>query len=170
MKIRYHNILILFGFILFLIVPYSIKLKNNYLEAYPAVILPSGHNKIVVKDSISYSYKALYGVKNDSIIRINEELLLDGIPRRYLSYIINNDVGLSAKQKKATLLYKPRIVFYKKKKDHSAETKSYIKQKLREQMFDTSTLIVRSIKVNYNIQTKQISSTSLADDTLYKLY
>lgn len=170
MKIFYKNILILIGFFLLMVMPYAIKLKNHYLEAYPAVILPSGHKKIIVNDTISYSYKALYGIKDDSIIRIDEALLLDKIPRRYLSYIINNDLGLSVRQKKATLLFKPRIVFYKNKEDHIAETTLFLKQKLSEQKFDTSTLIVRSINVTYNIQTKKISSTALSDDKIYKLY
>ncbi|XLS27622.1 hypothetical protein ACJD0Z_10480 [Flavobacteriaceae bacterium M23B6Z8] len=170
MNIQYKNILILIGFILILTVPYAIKLRNHRLEFYPAVIMPSGHNKIIVTDTISYSYAALYGLKNDSIMRLDETKILDGIPRRYLSYIINNDLGLSMKKKKATLFYNPKIVFYKRKKDHSAETISYLKKKLNDQKFDTTVLIIRTIKVNYNILTKEISISSLTDDKIYKLH
>lgn len=88
---------LLFSFLLscVLLLPYLCKLL--YTEPFPAIILPSGHGKMLLaaKQVEQYNYECK-GYKGNEIIDISFDQLLPSIPIHYRLYVaVGNHLGFS---------------------------------------------------------------------------
>lgn len=84
--------------ILFLIIPYLTKLMVSH-EPYPAIIMPSGHGKINLKDTVLINYEFEFeGVKNNRVFEIDPSKLFPEIPGRFYFGIVRNNLGFLSEE------------------------------------------------------------------------
>lgn len=117
---------------LLLFIPYVIKLKIS--EPFPAIIMPSGHGKIHLQDTIFKNYESeIKAIKDKKEIKITTSELFSNIPPHYHYRIINNNLGILSKNKQSDYLenFKNRIFIWKKNKYlRQEELKSYYKKNI----------------------------------------
>ncbi len=154
-----------------LVGPFVLKLKNPGLEAYPAVIFPSGAGLVDAKeDLISSGSIELYGYKN-GLTKIDTKKLLGEIPNWYLYAIIDGNFGLE-KYVGEFKLYTPPIQFRTENyfsEESVRETKEWLQNQLKKQGFQDSLFLVRRYMVTYNIEEKQMVSRELINERIFKL-
>ena len=165
---NYNYIILTVGLIFFLLIPFVLKLKDQRLEVFPAVIMPSGAGLINKKDSITFTTYELYGKRKDSIERIEIKEFLKPIPEWYINHISESNFGLEPFSQEFKL-YKSPIKFvnfnrYSEKEVEKAKT--FYQEKLVKLGYDDSLLIFR----NYKIQLKDsVKNKILIHEKYYRL-
>ena len=108
-----------FSLILFLILILPYKFKLFFTEPFPAIILPSGHGKIAVNDTVVKNYEYAFEVFNEgNKIEVEGKNIFLNVPERFHSYFINNDLGFcdSIKNLNNENDFKYKILPWKKNK------------------------------------------------------
>ncbi|MEX2336426.1 MAG: hypothetical protein WD555_04055 [Fulvivirga sp.] len=168
---KYPFLILTVGLLLFLVAPFILKLKDPRLEMYPAVIFPSGAGKVQIdQDKHQISSMELYGYKNEPV-KIDKKKFLKNIPDQYLYTIREGNFGLEEYFDEFKL-YKPPIKFTIQNNvapKTLAETKAWIKARLREQQLADSAFMIRQYRITYNTRTKMIVSKEKIDEKIFKL-
>jgi hypothetical protein len=127
-----------------LLVPFLLRHRyGSTLEPYPAILLPAVATKDKVAETqFNASYKVLYGQREDGTWRrVDERLLLYPIPVQYEGVILSRAFGLKPPEPAGragirNVLGRLGILRYKRLTgEDQAETKRWVKEKLREQGF-----------------------------------
>ncbi len=155
-----------------LIGPFILKLKDSRLEAYPAIIFPSGASKVNIdKKTFSFTSIEILGYREDSISRIPIKNFLGSIPPQYIYVISEANFGLSPFQQKFKL-YTPPIEFLVTNKNTPSKRKNtslWIQERLRTQGLNESIFILRQYEKVYNLDTHTITSKKLRNEKVYRL-
>ena len=153
---------------LFLFVPFGLKLKDQKLEAYPAIIMPSGASIIKKGDSVNYWTYEMYAKKNGSLERMSIKEFLDPIPEWYVNHISLSNFGLKAYTEEFKL-YKPPVKFINYNRFSEVElpsTKRRYRERLATLGFDDSVFMYR----RYKIQAKDTARRKyLKREDIYQL-
>ncbi len=168
---KYPFLLLSISLLLFLGVPFILKLKDPRLEIYPAVIFPSGEGKVKTNQE---QYKVfsieLYGYKN-GLAKIDKKKFLQRVPVQYLYTIVEGNFGLEEYAEEFKL-YKPPVKFTLRN-NFSQETlkitKSWLRERLREQQMNDSAFVLRQYLNTYNVTTKLAESKEILDEKIFKL-
>jgi len=99
MKLRYKNIIHLALLLVFLGVPFLLRIVDYRFEIYPSVVLPAGAKKLNIAKEIKVSINEIYGQKHDgSLKNLDDAFFLRPIRVEYLSYFYKAHFGLDSPQ------------------------------------------------------------------------
>lgn len=141
-------ILLTGALVIFLGVPYILKLKRSNLEIYPSIVMPAGASKVYKNDTIVFHSFEIYANKKGELKRVDVGDFLDPIPVPYLKHLKQSNFGFSQVSHEIKL-YKPPITFIKHNRFDPAETeylKSFYRDILKGLDFDDSLFIYREYR------------------------
>jgi hypothetical protein len=162
-KTHYPYTLTFFLLILVLFIPFLLRFKEPRLEIYPAILFPTGAELLKINDgSRFFQTYEIFGLK-DTLAPLNKSEWMGEIPKQYYNYILKGNLGLEPYSSHFNFLI-PSLKFEEKNYLDEAsitETMTFFKNKLTEQGFKDSVLVVKSFKKKYSIESKQLQSQEL---------
>lgn len=80
-----------------LMIPFLLRLASNDLEPYPAALLPSGAGVLkITNNTTMISTRTFLARSNEGKwTEVKRDMLIEPIPPQYLSYIVQNDFGVT---------------------------------------------------------------------------
>ncbi len=174
MRFRFQNIFYAIVLLLFLGVPFGIKNIDPRLEMFPAVILPSGSSKYPLDVEYRMPIHEMYArTPNGTEKKVEHPLFFRPIPLKNSQKIIGKKFGLKPSKSHQfktvrlglTLELDPKV----SEKDIEA-TKIWMRDKLREQGFQDSILIIRKEQFVIAVDGSYYKDSTVLNDTIFKLY
>lgn len=169
---NYKYVLVTFGLLVFLLVPFILRNKHHWLELYPAVLLPSGAGKINTANGyVTFGEHNLWGYRKNVLQKIEITDFLGDIPVQNFHPIAEGNFGL-AKLERKFKLYKPPITFEAGNKvthESLAATREWIKERLRGLGYEDSVLVYRKYRSRFDIKNQDLIGQELVDEKIFEL-
>jgi len=160
--------------VLFLGVPYAVKLIDNRLELFPAIIFPSSSQKRILGDEVDIWVTELYGkTANGQEKNLDKSTFLKVITPDYLELLLKEELGLNPSRSRSFNTIRFGIPIKLESKITSQdilETKSWLRQRMREQGCLDEILIIKKKQVIVLRDGTYKQDTQIVNDTVYNLY
>lgn len=159
-----------------LIVPFVLRIVSPGLEVYPSIVLPSGAGKVRITEGLlTYMTTEIYAktVRSGNLVRLDVAEFLRPIPVQYFHNVVECGFGLDSSYRKEikSLLFQPiKIDLVKVNEAERAETKSWLRSRLREAGCRDSLLIVQRRALTYDVNSRELQNDNLFDEQIYFLY
>lgn len=174
MKFRYRNITLLLFFFLILGVPYALRLADRRLEIYHSVILPFGTNKVQLKDSTLFPVKEIYGLTPEGALKkLDKSTFLQNIRVGYFDLLYDAHFGLQELPNRdftTTRFNIPVKVVSKVSAEDIAATKTWIRERLKEQGCTDSLLLLKRRHIYVLKDGRYVADKILVNDTILELH
>lgn len=180
LKYPYTLSLVCLGF--FLLVPFTLKTMNSFLEVYPSLVLPSGatiaksaDTYIEVNKTLALGIDAISGEEK----ALEFEKLFAPLPPHFAIRVIdrgklglNDDRSVRVKLKYVPLL--SGFVFYLNRKDVDQAEKEQVRAWLADRLTSLNCqpdlLIIRKVKANLTKATMTLSAFETTEEIRYELH
>ncbi|MFY0628619.1 MAG: hypothetical protein JXR07_20140 [Reichenbachiella sp.] len=150
-----------------------IKVKHGRFEMFPAIIMPSGHYKVNVDDSVVFITRELYGmskIEGVGLAQIDPLKFMNGIPIQYLGPMSRNQFGLKPKDRQLQILKTKYLERTKVNQSDLNESKEWIKDRLIAQKCKDTILVFRIYENHISLSNREGIKKKLLDEEVYKLY
>ena len=173
MKLKYLNAFLIL--MIFLLVPFLLRIITPSLEVYPSIVLPSGAGKVKLTDGdLTYHTTEIYGKKmTGELVRLDVREFLKPIPVQYLHAIVEGEFGLEPDYRKRinSLLFESRIVGGTKvTEEERAQTRAWLRVRLKQAGCRDSVLIVQRRRIAYDTGSRELENNQLIYEKSYDLY
>ncbi len=156
------------------VIPFLIKSIDYRLELFPAIILPSGTQKINLKGNVFITKNEIYGIdKSGKPKKLDKATFMGNVRMEYFNYFYNHRFGLiEVKNKKTTTtrLGIPYTIKSKISKEDISHTKKWLMQKLRNQNCVDSILILKKHRIVVQEDGGYYEDKLIINDTVLSLY
>lgn len=174
MRLKFKNIVYFLLLFLFLGIPFAIKNIDSRLEMFPGVILPSGGAKYPLKDKFLMPIHEVYGLTSTGVEKkLDKTLFMYPIPKKNSEAIILANFGLNEYKTRNFTTSRLGLKFEldsKISKNDIAETKMWIRSKLRDQGCLDSLLIVKKEQYIIARDGSYNKDITILNDTIFNLY
>ena len=174
MKLKYLNAFLLL--LVFLLIPFVLRIITPSLEVYPSIVLPSGAGKVkLANDGLTYQTTEIYG-KNQvtgKLERLEVQDFFKPIPVQYFHAIVEGEFGLDPEYRKSirSLLFERRTVGSTKVTEEEREqTREWLRTRLKKAGCRDSVLVVQKRAITYNTDSKELEDNQLVYEKSYDLY
>ncbi|MFC6858209.1 hypothetical protein [Zunongwangia atlantica] len=153
---------------LFLIIPFYLRLRDNRLEPYPAILLPSGAS-LIERDKPRVFKKIR--LKDDLGNELSIEEVFGGIHRTHIFNLEGSSFGTKKMKDRITFLYTPRIIFFHENafsKDSRTEVQKWLDNNLSNMGLKSSKIILEKIAYEINPKTYQVQKLKIIDSIIFQ--
>lgn len=173
MKLRYKNIVYFILLFLFLFLSLFLRAIDRNLEVFPSVTLPSFANQVRLDKEVSLQEKELYGIDDvGNKKRLDHTKFFKNIPIQFSHTIMANNFGLDRSQPSQLVTARFKIKYTvgsKVTEKEIAETKEWLRQRLRDQNCRDSILILDRRKITIHDNGHIDYAKFSVNDTIYRL-
>ena len=174
MKLRYKNIRHLSFLLIFLGIPFLLRIIDYRFEIYPSVVLPAGAKTLYTGEDVRISVNEIYGrTANGKIKNLNNAFFLRPIREEYLSYFYKAHFGLTPSknlQFNTNKLGIPISLTPKISLEDIELTKVWLRERLREQNCLDSILILKKRTMIVRNNGAFYEDNTILNDTILELY
>ena len=171
---KFKNIALFVFLLIFLGVPYALRLIDYRLEIYPSVILPFGASKARPGDEMRLKIYEIYGYSDKgSLINLDKSGFLQNIRVGYFDFLYEDRFGLKKSGGHHFRTNRLGLEISMENKVSSADkeaTIAWIKDRLREQGCMDSVLILKKKQVVIPKGRHYYVDKTLEHDTIIRLY
>jgi hypothetical protein len=170
---QYPNLRLTLLLAFILLPPFALKTLKPHFEPYPAIILPSGVNRINVgaKDVV-FRRTSLWGKpeKNNIWTRIDLETFWPPLPIQYFGSIVKNSLGLKLEEK-GIIKRSQRINILRNKVTPREvdNAKRWWRQKLVQSGYSSDEIMITFEEVEFDIKTGKIITIKRIYEEIFRL-
>lgn len=174
MTSKFKNINLFIFLLIFLGVPYALRIIDYRTEIYPSVVLPFGAGTVNPGDEISLKIYEIYGYTKDGSLKIlDKSRFLQHIRVGYFDFLYEDRFGLKASgghHFNTTRLGIPVSMENKVSAEDKEETKIWLRERLQEQGCKDSVLILKKTQVVIPKGGDYYVDKTIEHDTIIRLY